>query len=336
MNARKRIKAILNHEQVDKVGVAFNPPHKTDILPTAAFLLEKPKHLNKEYFSWGQHKELLDKVGGFNGEVKYDKFGNILGRLNGLTKGECIKGALEDWDNIDTFELPKFKMIVPRINYKLCPKFVYVYSPYAVFSVLRDLRLMENALMDVLLEPENVEKLLQKILERNLAIIEEIKDKHIDGFMMADDWGIQDSTFVSPTVFRELFKPIYKAMADKCHEYGMYLMVHSCGYNYGFMEDFIDAGIDVLQFDQLGAYGYERMANEFGHRVTFWSPLDIQKTLPTGDKELIESEALLMINAFKKVGGGLILKDYPTYHDIGVKQEWATWARKVFMKNIKY
>lgn len=72
----------------------------------------------------------------------------------------------------------------------------------------------------------------------------------------------------------------------------MHLIVHSCGYNYAFMEDFIDAGIDVLQFDQLGAYGYEKMADEFAGRVTFWSPLDIQKTLPTGDRALIESEAL--------------------------------------------
>ena len=113
----------------------------------------------------------------------------------------------------------------------------------------------------------------------------------------------------------------------------MHLIVHSCGYNYAFMEDFIDAGIDVLQFDQLGAYGYEKMADEFAGRVTFWSPLDIQKTLPTGDRALIESEALRMISAFKGKGS-LLLNDYASYADIGVKEEWATWARDVFMAHL--
>jgi len=99
------------------------------------------------------------------------------------------------------------------------------------------------------------------------------------------------------------------------------------------MEDFIDAGVDVLQFDQLGAYGYEKMADEFTGRVTFWSPLDIQLTLPTGDRTLIESEALRMITAFKGKGS-LILKDYLSYGDIEVKEEWATWARDIFMANL--
>ncbi len=126
---------------------------------------------------------------------------------------------------------------------------------------------------------------------------------------------------------------MYKAVADKLHGYGMHLLVHSCGYNYAFMEDFIDAGIDLLQFDQLGAYGYKRMADEFAGRVTFWSPLDIQMTLPTGDRALIESEALKMVQAFKGKGS-LILKDYPSLEDIGVKEEWASWARNVFNANL--
>lgn len=114
----------------------------------------------------------------------------------------------------------------------------------------------------------------------------------------------------------------------------MHLIVHSCGYNYAFMEDFISAGIDVLQFDQPGAYGYEKMADEFAGRVTFWSPLDIQKTLPTGNRKLIESEALRMVSAFKGKGS-LILKDYPTYRDIGVKEEWADYARNVFLDSLE-
>ena len=50
-------------------------------------------------------------------------------------------------------------------------------------------------------------------------------------------------------------------------------------------------------------------------------------------RELIESEALRMISAFKGKGS-LIINDYASYPDIGVEEECATWARDVFMAHL--
>ncbi len=336
MTSREIIKNIIEHKKADRVGVSFNPPNQNDFSTKRLYSLVIPEHL-KEKMRWGEYPDLIKQANNFNGEVCYDFYGNIMGRMNGLTKGECVKGALESWDDLDKFELPKldFSFLTEddKIENKNCSEYILAGSPFSVFSVLRDTRLMTNALMDLVLEPENVVKFLDKILKANLELIETLKNYYVDGLILVDDWGTQDRTFISPDSFRTLFKPVYKAIAEKLHENGMHLFVHSCGYNYGFMEDFIDAGIDVLQFDQLGTYGYQKMADEFSGRVSFWSPLDIQKTLPTGDKEFIESEALKMITAFKGKGS-LILKDYPTYQDIGVSEEWAGWARDVFMANI--
>lgn len=113
----------------------------------------------------------------------------------------------------------------------------------------------------------------------------------------------------------------------------MSVFFHSCGYNYAFMEDFIDAGIDVFQFDQPDAYPTEVLASEFASRAVFHSPVDIQKVLPTGDRALIEQRTAEMCRLFRAAGGGWIAKDYPTYGDIGVKEEWASWARDVIIAN---
>ena len=113
----------------------------------------------------------------------------------------------------------------------------------------------------------------------------------------------------------------------------MAVFLHSCGNDYGLMEDLIDAGIDVFQFDQPDVYPTETLVNEFASRVSFHSPVDIQKVLPTGDREFIESRALRMCELFRSVGGGWIAKDYPTYHDIGVEIEWARWAQDVIVAN---
>ncbi|MGI5895101.1 MAG: uroporphyrinogen decarboxylase family protein [Candidatus Merdivicinus sp.] len=337
MTSRERIRNIIEHRPADQVGVSFNDPHPSDIIWAHGCALKKPAGIDDRYFEWGEFPELLAQVGDFNGEVRYDYFGNILGRLNGITKGECVKGALTDWEMLEQFELPEIDTSIytpeQAAKNRESDKYLVVGSPFAVFSVLRDTRLMTNALMDTVLEPDYVEQFLQKILARNLELIEHLKDFGVDALMIGDDWGTQDRTFISPSSFRQLFKPIYTKLAEKLHSYNMHLLVHSCGYNYAFMQDFLEAGIDVLQFDQLGAYGYERMADEFAGKVTFWSPLDIQMTLPTGDRELIEREAFRMISAFRGKGS-LILKDYPTYQDIEVDEEWATWARNVFLAHL--
>ena len=111
------------------------------------------------------------------------------------------------------------------------------------------------------------------------------------------------------------------------------MFLHSCGYNYGFMEDFLDIGIDVFQFDQPDAYPTEVLAKEFAHRAVFYSPVDIQKVLTTGNRELIERRAAEMCDLFRAAGGGWIAKDYSAYGDIGVDPEWAGWAQAVIEKN---
>ena len=53
-------------------------------------------HPDKSLREWGAYPELLARVPGFRGEVRLDAYGNILGRLGGMTKGECVHGALQD------------------------------------------------------------------------------------------------------------------------------------------------------------------------------------------------------------------------------------------------
>ena len=110
--------------------------------------------------------------------------------------------------------------------------------------------------------------------------------------------------------------------------------MHSCGYIYKIISMFIEAGVDVFQFDQPDAYPAERLSEEFGDRAVFHSPVDIQKVLPTGDLELIGRRAAEMCEIFDK-NKAWIAKDYPTYHDIGVDPAWAKHAETVIVERTK-
>lgn len=338
MTSKEIITRIIEYRDPPRIGFDFNPPHERDIRWETAVILKNPAYENR--FGWGKYPEVKAQVPDFRGEVRYDIFGNIYGRL-GDGKGECIKGAIqEDWSLLDSYELPQidynYYKGLQQANLKSCDQFVLGSMPIAVFSTLRDARLMDNALADTILEPEHVKHFLAKIQKLMLEVCALSSDNGFDGLIIYDDWGMQHSSFVSPQIFRELFKPVYKAVADELHSRGMKLFVHSCGLVYGLMEDFIDAGVDVMQFDQPELSGSDVLSREFGGRIAFHSPVDIQKIMTTGDRKIIEQGALHMVETFKKnCGGGLIAKDYPTWQDISVEQEWADWARKIIVANAK-
>lgn len=330
MRSKEIIKRLVAHDSPPRIGYEFRGI--SDFVWTGSrTYINLPEN---PYNSWGIYPELRELTG-FHGETRRDIYGNIYGRFEGKTKGECIRGVIRDFEDYEYF-IPEFDTThrdrLLAKGFADSEKFVMASGNF-LFSALRDARLMPNALMDTITDKEAVLDFMDRISDHEVEVIKSIAGCGIDGWFFGDDWGTQDRTFVSPATFRELFKPAYKKVTAAAHEAGMSTFFHSCGYNYEFMEDFIDAGIDVFQFDQPDAYPCEVLANEFAHRAVFFSPVDVQKVLPTGDREFIESRALEMCKLFKKAGGGWIAKDYPSYGDIGVKTEWAEWARDVIVAN---
>lgn len=335
MTSKEIIKRVIRYDGPPRIGFDFIAPCPGDIASIFAcgFASRYDDRLE-----WGDYPDVKALVPGFGGQVCMDCFGNIYGRLNEKTKGECIRGALqEDFSAVERYEFPVAELELNRKQLQAVAlsgdKFILGASPVSVFSTFRDLRRMDNALMDIVLEPEYTRLLLDKILSLALDIVDIDIELGFDGLIIYDDWGMQNTTFISPDAFRTYFKPMYKAIADRLHERGMTLFLHSCGNTRSLIEDFIEAGVDVLQFDQPEVHGSAELARKYGGRVAFYCPVDIQKVMATGDRATIEQTALDMVNAFRGFGGGFIAKDYPSWGDINVKLEWASWAREVFMAN---
>ena len=236
---------------------------------------------------------------------------------------------------LDNYKLPEFDSShdgeLARKDYRNSEKFVIAGLPCAVFAPLRDSRRMSNALMDTILESENVRRFLAVTADFLKVAIRKAGASGFDAVMYWDDLGTQETTFFSPQTFRDVFKDTYAAIIEEAHNNGLKVIMHSCGYIEALIEDLIDIGLDVLQLDQPERYGSARLARKYGEQIAFYCPVDIQRVMATGDRKLIEQTALNMVNAFKNSGGGLIAMDYGSWADIGVKDEWAQWARDVFM-----
>ena len=331
MTSREIIRRVIEHDNPPRIGLDFLAGYPRDISRVEA---PWPSHPDRAAFgAWGRHPELLAQVGGFSGDVRMTPFGDIYGRLEGKTKGECLKGALTGgWELLDSYEFPDIGMPDDARVFNR-DMFLLTGFPCAVFSSLRDARLMANALADTLLEPNNVLRYLERMVELNLKAIGIAADRGVHGMAMADDLGTQHATFMSPASFRELFIPAYKVLADAIHARGMKFFLHSCGFVAPLIPDLIDAGVDVFQFDQPELAGSDFLAAEYGRSVAFQLPVDIQKIMPTGDKRIITEGAVRMVEAFKKCGGSLIAMDYCAWHDLQVEPEWQIWAREAIIAN---
>lgn len=330
MTSKEIIHRIVAHDEPPRFGYDFADLSDFTGVGSRRYINLPPN----PYDSWGNYPELKELTH-FNGETRRDMYGNIYGRFNGKTKGECIRGAIQDWDDY-VFPMPEFdpghREALLKLDLAHSEKYVITWGS-SLFSVLRDARLITNALMDTITDPDTVADFVYMLAEHEAAVIHSIAGCGVDGWFFGDDLGTQVTTFMSPETFRNLFKPAYRKVAEAAHEAGMAVFMHSCGNDTGLLDDLIDAGIDVFQFDQPDVYPTEMLAEKYAGQVSFHSPVDIQKVLPTGDREFIEARTLRMCELFRSAGGGWIAKDYPSYGDIGVEREWAKWAEDVIVHN---
>ena len=266
------------------------------------------------------------------GEVEYydDIWGNIWSRMkDGCAAGEITDAAIKDWSDLDTWQPPVFDIDECTDNYhkgfdRQPDKFRIAGISGWVFASSRYLRKMEIYLMDLALYPEEVKRLHEIVAGIFRLQIEAAGKAEADAIIFCEDMGTQNGLLMSPAMWQENFGKLYKELFDFAHSFGMKVIMHSCGKNNEIIEPLLKAGVNCLQFDQPDVYDYKWLKAMLDkYNAALWSPIDIQKVLPTGDKKLIRNAADRMLEAF---GGGLIFRQYPDLSGIGVKDEWNRWG----------
>ncbi len=273
-----------------------------------------------------------------DGNIEYstDEWGNLWHRIVGLSQGgEIFRPALTDWSQLDALSLPDYDDPARYEGMRAAfaqptDKFKSVFIPGWLFASSRYLRKMEVYFTDLVDYREEVDRLHDMVTALFVRVIHRCADAGAEAIFFCEDLGTQDRLLIGPAMWRDVFKPHYLQLTGAAHERGMKVLMHSCGYNMELIDDLADAGIDCFQFDQPAAYDMPALAAKLKqHKVALWSPIDIQRVLPTGDRDLIEAEAEKMVRLFN---GFLILKDYPDLHGIGVEPAWDQWAYQAILR----
>lgn len=154
----------------------------------------------------------------------------------------------------------------------------------------------------------------------NLARLYEVIGNRVTvALISATDFGMQSGPLVSPQTYRELFMPFHRRVNDWVHQHTPWkTFIHSCGSVMGLIEDFIEAGFDILNPVQCSAALMDpaELKRRFGERVTFWGGgVDTQHTLPTGSPEEVRAQVRERMKIFGP-GGGFV---FNTIHNVQPK-----------------
>jgi uroporphyrinogen decarboxylase len=177
---------------------------------------------------------------------------------------------------------------------------------FTLFERLWMLRGFENMLMDPYLNERDFGLLRDRVVEYNLAIIDQWIERGVDSIYFSDDWGCQRGLLVNPDHWKEFYKPSYKRMFDRVRSGGAHVWMHLCGDITSILPDLIDLGLNVLNPVQPQAMDVERLSKEFGGQVCFNGGVDVQGTLIHGSTEDVQREVHRLVDLFGRYGGGYI------------------------------
>jgi uroporphyrinogen decarboxylase len=182
------------------------------------------------------------------------------------------------------------------------------YEPFYLYCRMRG---MEQALEDLVVNPEIAEAAFERMFDIHATIIRgtlKAASDLIDLIYISEDLGTQESLLMSPQSFRRFLKPRMRKMIELVHSFGVKVMHHDDGAIRALLPELIEIGIDVLNPVQWRCRGMERegLARDFGEAVVFHGGVDNQQTLPFGTPDDVRREVAENIRIFRKSKGYIV------------------------------
>jgi uroporphyrinogen decarboxylase len=159
--------------------------------------------------------------------------------------------------------------------------------------------------MDLAAETPALLRLMDDLLDFNLAWIDRWLRLEYDGLHFGDDWGGQSVLLVRPALWRRLFKPRYAEMFRKVKQAGRDVWFHSDGFINDIVGDLAEIGVDVLNF-QIAVVGPDWTERNIRGRLAVRTDIDRQRILPFGTPEEVREEVARTFAACGDASGGVV------------------------------
>ena len=137
-----------------------------------------------------------------------------------------------------------------------------------IFQRLHALLGFENALIDMISEPEETRELLEKLADFEIEVFLKMNEiYHYDMLIYHDDWGTARAPFLSTDLFKETLLPPTKRIAEAVRKAGAIPFAHNCGMITDFIPFIVeDIGMDGVEIQSINDIG--SILKNYGNRLT--------------------------------------------------------------------
>jgi hypothetical protein len=258
-----------------------------------------------------------------------DEWGSVFVNIHRGVIGEVKQPLIADWDT-DTARVhfPREWLTIDRdaVNRDCAASDLFIMAATCPrpFEQIQFLRGTENLYADLASGEPRLHAFLKKMHALYVEVLERWVQTDVDGINFMDDWGAQRGLLIRPSVWREVFKPMYRDYVQIAHSAGKKAFMHSDGHILAIIPDLVEIGVDALN-SQLFCMGLENVA-PFAGKITFWGEIDRQHLLPHGTTEEIDRAVRDVHAALWRDGGCIAQCEFGAgARPENVRQVFATW-----------
>jgi len=222
---------------------------------------------------------------------------------------------LTDWADADSLKLPGpgdegvYDHI--RMNLKNHPdRAIFVNIP-GPFTVLHPIRLMDNLYYDVYDHPDELRRLIARIMDIQNRVIERVLRWPVTAIYFQDDIASSAGLLFSLPMVREFILGTFREGIAMAKAAGVPVVYHSDGAVGAVLDTLVDMGVRAVNPLQPEFNDFREFKGKYDHKLAVYGGIDNTKIIPDGMGDEIR-EHIGMIFDTLGTGGGLIMSS----HDI--------------------
>jgi len=175
-----------------------------------------------------------------------------------------------------------------------------------IYLRLTYLRGFQNFMLDVAEGRPELATLRDHFADFWLAVVDRYAELGAAGATFGDDLGHQDTLPIHPDTWRAFLKPAFARVFGRCREHGMHVYLHTDGYVLPIIPDLIEAGVDVLNPQDL-VNGLDNLVRLAKGKIAIDLDIDRQSVTVFGRPAEIDAHVRTCIETLGSPGGRLSL-----------------------------
>ena len=198
-------------------------------------------------------------------------------------------------------------------------------TPWLLFPFERAYAMqgMETFLLNMAMDADFARELMERIARYCKRLMGHFLDElgdNVDIIKIGDDLGTQESLMISPSMYREILKPIHADFISfiKARTRAKVLF-HSDGDVAPLIDDFVEIGVDILNPIQTSAGTMSDLAalkKRHGRNIVFCGGIDSHRVLPYGTPAEVRDEVKRVIEILGPGGGYLLGAVHTVMNDV--------------------